>query len=946
MQAVAVLDSATREMFWYGKEAFEEKRNIFEKWIDELQLTDYMNRPLPTWEQLIREFKRNSELRERARGTISPAPSSDEHEAQPSTEVDIPLLCTIVSNYQEHASKEACQSRVGELDSQPCAPSVWVQQDTSNICLQSDEAETVMDVSEPSSVISTTVVEFLDETPGTSWAVPRHVCTNLTDQQPMTELAHYLSRPVLIDTFVWSQSLSGVQTNFSPWYLFFNSTPIKNKISNYGYINCTLKVKFVINASPFYSGAMAFTYCPMVGFVGENIIQDAIAGEMIEFSQRPKVWVYPQTCEGGELELPFFYHQNWLDLRSASDCTNMGGIRPVVYGQLVSANGVTTTSVVIQIYAWAENVKLHAPTTGTILQSSEFDYKPSQIASGVAKAAGSLSRIPLIGPYMKATSSVASGFASVAAALGFTNVPNMDPVDAVKLQPFPHNASCEVSVPVDRSAVDPKNEVCLDPRTVGLDGTDELSIAYIAGREAWIGNAILSSTDSVDTLTLVSRVSPMLCAQYTANTPIHFTPMCYVGNMFAAWRGDIIFRFKFVCTRFHKGRVRITFDPRANISTTTPDYTTVFNEVVDIGAEQDIEVRVPYAQGVTFLRTNLSTSNYNLQGTTLAPDAYSNGLITMRVVNPLSGPLANTAIPVMVFVRAAENIEFAHPTSQPATQTFSPLALQSGEVEYPVAPMQVIVGNKATMGDPNKYLVHFGEAVASFRPLLHRMSWQYSLITPSASTTNTALIFNFAQSRRLKYGGFDANGPWTAQQIIGTGTGTYNFIKNNIPQLVSLLYIGQRGSITHSYNVESQSFNTQTMALKRHDATISASSYNSYFNSTATSTNQLSQFYQIVTEEPNSGVSLTDARNQPAIAMNFPYYSRYNFQFVQPLYANVGTSTDGTDIDNVILQVAIGKVNTAGPLKVDAWAQLGPDYNFFFFRNTPSLYSYTVPRGV
>jgi hypothetical protein len=416
--------------------------------------------------------------------------------------------------------------------------------------------------------------------------------------------------------------------------------------------------------------------------------------------------------------------------------------------------------------------------------------------------------------------------------------------------------------------------------------------------------------------------------------------------MFAAWRGDIIFRFKFVCTRFHKGRVRITFDPRANISTTTPDYTTVFNEVVDIGAEQDIEVRVPYAQGVTFLRTNLSTSNYNLQGTTLAPDAYSNGLITMRVVNPLSGPLANTAIPVMVFVRAAENIEFAHPTSQPATQTFSPLALQSGEVEYPVAPMQVIVGNKATMGDPNKYLVHFGEAVASFRPLLHRMSWQYSLITPSASTTNTALIFNFAQSRRLKYGGFDANGPWTAQQIIGTGTGTYNFIKNNIPQLVSLLYIGQRGSITHSYNVESQSFNTQTMALKRHDATISASSYNSYFNSTATSTNQLSQFYQIVTEEPNSGVSLTDARNQPAIAMNFPYYSRYNFQFVQPLYANVGTSTDGTDIDNVILQVAIGKVNTAGPLKVDAWAQLGPDYNFFFFRNTPSLYSYTVPSGV
>jgi hypothetical protein len=70
-----------------------------------------------------------------------------------------------------------------------------------------------------------------------------------------------------------------------------------------------------------------------------------------------------------------------------------------------------------------------------------------------------------------------------------------------------------------------------------------------------------------------------------AASPTQFTPMSYAAFPFKWWRGDIIFRFKFICTRFHKGRVRITFDPINDISVSTPDYTTVFNEVVDIGAD-------------------------------------------------------------------------------------------------------------------------------------------------------------------------------------------------------------------------------------------------------------------------------------------------------------------------------------------------------------------------
>jgi len=858
-----------------------------------------------------------------------------------------------------------CQSCAAKLDLRQCvchldAPVPCVQYRPSlesiseesevfdKIHLQSDTAEFVMNSTEGTESTEATVAQFLDETPGTHWKLEHPVCTNLVDQQPQIELAKYLSRPVLIKTHVWAQTDNyATTTPWNPWYLFFNSAPIKNKINNYGFINCTLKLKFVINASPFYSGAMCYTYCPLEFYIGTRIVPDAAESELLPYSQRPKVWVFPQTCEGGEMELPFFYHKNWLSLTSSTDLQAMGAITPCMFAPLVSATGITGTSVVINVYAWAENVELHAPTTKLALQSDEFDYKPSQIASSVAKASGSLSRVPIIGPYMKATSAVATGFSKVASALGFTNVPNMDTVNAMKPQPFPHNSTCEVSVPIDRSSVDPKNEVSIDPRTVGLDGKDELSITNIACRECYIGSAILSSTDGVDALTLVSRVSPSLIYQASANSVINFTPMGYLSTMFQAWRGDIIFRFKFICTRFHKGRVRISFDPINDISATVPDYTSIFNEVVDIGAEQDLEVRVPYSQATTFLRTNPVSGNYNFAGTALAPDDYSNGLITMRVVNPLSGPIANTAIPVLVFVRAADNIEFAHPSTRiAANATLSPLTLQSGEVIYPVTPNQVIAGNKATSGDPNKYLVHYGESITSLRPLLHRLEYQFTVQTLDNQTTNTWCQYNLAQSRRLKYGGFGLNEPWIATKLLSAGSANYNFTKNNLPQLISLLFIGQRGSITHSYNIESQGYTSHNISLKRFDTGISRTDYSVVGTSTSTNVNTLGGICATNTVELNSGVALTDARNQPAISMNFPYYSRFNFQFILPSAASTGLISDDSHLDNVLLQVSVQKVAQAGALRVNTWSAYGPDYNFFFFINTPSLYSYVVPGGV
>jgi hypothetical protein len=75
LHALAVLDTACREYFWYGEDVFQRKRCLFQSWIEELDLTKYVERDLPTWGQLKDEFVANSKLRQQ--GSSSPYPSME-----------------------------------------------------------------------------------------------------------------------------------------------------------------------------------------------------------------------------------------------------------------------------------------------------------------------------------------------------------------------------------------------------------------------------------------------------------------------------------------------------------------------------------------------------------------------------------------------------------------------------------------------------------------------------------------------------------------------------------------------------------------------------------------------------------------------------------------------------------------------------------------------------
>nr|UQB76456.1 nonstructural protein [Flumine marna-like virus 2] len=60
VQGTEIIQSAMSEWYWYGKQIFEEKRVFLTQLIKDCELVEFMNRPLPTWEQFTNRYMRNS----------------------------------------------------------------------------------------------------------------------------------------------------------------------------------------------------------------------------------------------------------------------------------------------------------------------------------------------------------------------------------------------------------------------------------------------------------------------------------------------------------------------------------------------------------------------------------------------------------------------------------------------------------------------------------------------------------------------------------------------------------------------------------------------------------------------------------------------------------------------------------------------------------------------
>lgn len=594
-----------------------------------------------------------------------------------------------------------------------------------------------------------------------------------------TDLGSFLSRPVIIFQDLW-----GVGTQFdfklNPWAEFFADPAVINKIANFALIRCKMKIKVVISGTGFHYGRCIVSYNPLAQ---ANNFEPATYGfhDLMLLSQRQHIFLNPALNEGGELCLPYFFPTNYFSIYNKS-WEVAGELVMKSFDVLKHANG-GDDPVTVTMYAWAEDVSLTMPTSqvtpeflatpavrdydlfkkwsvqpqagkrsrnkgnsGAINSGDEYGQGIiSKPASAIANVAGMLAKAPVIGPYARATEMAAGAVGRIASMFGYSRPAVLAPAMPYKPTVCGNLANTSGEDSVMRLTMDPKQELTVDPRVVGLSGDDELDLVSMSMRESFLTSFNWSPDDQAQ--------RTLWCTRVHANNFIsifgkyYLTPAALVASHFQFWKGSIKYRFQIVKSNFHKGRLAIRYDPIAHDSGL--DFNTAYHRVVDISETDDFEVIVGWGQEAPMLRCSEYIDNEVPFSAIRLPRDESqsyNGILEIDVLNQLVSPSVDAAISVNVFVSCCDDIKWGKPDGEryadfslfPEVVPVSTLDTrketvvpQSGETDRgntdkPHGSQEI--DTIAETGEPSDafYQVFMGEKVTSLRELFKRYYYEKS----------------------------------------------------------------------------------------------------------------------------------------------------------------------------------------------------------------------------
>lgn len=765
------------------------------------------------------------------------------------------------------------------------------------------------------------------------------------------ELGDFLGRPTRLYHFDITPGSPFSVSNLNPWADFCNNDRIKYKLHNYSYIQMKLKIKVVVNSTPFVYGLFGLSYQPLPNFT--PIVSNDLP---ICLSQRKSLWLdFSKSC-GGTMELPFFWYENFLPLDTLTSVSQIGTLKLWQVVQAAVANSGVTNKPSITIYAWAEDVRLCGNTVNLSIQSEETSGPISKVASTISSAASYFESIPIIGRFAKATTIGATAVGAIASMFGWTNLPVVDDAKPLKSMAFHGLASAHISNVVDKLTLDPANELTISPTTVGLPADDELAIANLVQRSAILAIPVWATTAATTSLLFAANVNPSHCQLTTGSnqTILYDTPMAMVSRAFSSWKGDIIYHVKIIKTPYHRGRLIINYDPSGDIIANADNNNVVQTVIIDIAETDEFKLRIPYMAPQSFqVCQDTAVPDYAINGGSINTysNIFHNGRLTIRVLNPLTAPLDTASVSLVISVSGAENLEFANPSevfftnnggSQPKAFT-----IQSGEDEIPT----FIMGD--SQSTPNHvYDVNMGERIASLREVLRRSTFvNTERITDTTASTGGA-FYNFIHTKYPQAPGYDPNGIHGALQINGAGTDApYNFTQYIPFHLLASCFVGMRGSTMWHYNVHAPNIASRMLVHRQYDDTFNGtpvtgrnSLRNITYNFVTTSFSNTARFMSGRARAGAGGLSLTNQLTQSGLSVLYPQYNRFRFVTANPANYTFGSAIDDSIKEKFCLQIILPG-NNANLTAYDRYFSIGPDFNFFYFVNVPPRYIHAVPTA-
>lgn len=505
-------------------------------------------------------------------------------------------------------------------------------------------------------------------------------------------------------TYLWEVGEPFPVIYFNPWAHFLDSPSVAQKISNFYLLRCKMHMKIIVNGSAMHYGRGFVSYRPLMtepgeryqygsaglnpfGTVGHDsnsnvVVSDAEEATLMIQSQWPKIFIDPGQSMGGEMEFPFFFGSNWFRIpdrdwvATPSDCepTSDSGRRVDLngaatpdkcygpYGALKTHMGVVHSSslaplkhsngaldpVTIQVFLWASDVEMSVPTSASHPEAAPLQgFVPRGRTEFVPEFLGDLAK------------------------------PGSDIADRLEFGSSSLNTASA---------------------TVGLADEGEMAISSIAQRECWLDRFTWAVDDPAETVMWQANVTPQYFRTQFPSSDLYVTgspsliptPMAYAALPFGFWRGSIKYRIQIVASNLHRGRIRIVYDPYADL---LADFDVnqypeelmnlQYSRTIDIGGEagRDFTFEVGYMQSTPYLpllplpRTpelfgDLRYNNYGTPTPGLEkrrPTTSSNGALSIYVLNRLAVPSTlpglNNDVQINVFVSAGSDMSFQMPTS-------------------------------------------------------------------------------------------------------------------------------------------------------------------------------------------------------------------------------------------------------------------------------------------
>jgi hypothetical protein len=523
-----------------------------------------------------------------------------------------------------------------------------------------------------------------------------------------------------------------------------NSTMIYEKVNGFSAMRCNAVVRLLINAQPFQAGIVkivAFPYPVNMANRFQIAMQNGVSIDQlpsaeVDISKHRSVDLKLQWSGPAILyDLPTGSPQMWevMVIPKSPLCDSTGqGVRLTLYGffedlQVFHPTALPAADVPSPVVRTRRVMK--TSDEGQLMANSGTISGPATTISNIAST---LAMVPGVGQFAAPIAAVSSGVAGIARAMGHSRPENPSVVQPVIIKQGGEiftGDGCEASHPLSVTTINAVNNNEHTP-----SGSDELHLNYIIGKKTLINKFPWAVADEEDTL-LYNALNLPSYMQNVDETQNLFTstPLAFVANQFAYWRGSIRFTFKVVKTKFHSGVLRIghLMFGQTDSQLTNFDINRTPTVIWNIDNSSTYEYIVPFGNIMQWRRTARPVDLVN--NATLSQE-YVSAIVFVSVANPLvAASTVPSTVQILVEVSGCDDMQFAVPLGpkfKAAIGFPAPTAAKSKRVmKIGTAPESLTRRGGGVQRTGLGTTTHrsilaeettIGETLVSFRPLLKR----------------------------------------------------------------------------------------------------------------------------------------------------------------------------------------------------------------------------------